>query len=153
MQENHHRYIQEAIKEAQIAFDNGEVPVGAIIVNNDRIIARAHNQVELLKDPTAHAEVIAITQATSSLENWRLSDCTIYVTIEPCPMCAGALINSRIKKIVFGARDPRWGACGSVFNIVQDKRLNHQIEIIEGICQDECASLLKEFFKKRRGDE
>ena len=144
-------YMAEAIKEAQKAFDAGEVPVGAIIVYEGRVIARAHNQIKLLKDPTAHAEIIAITQAASHLTNERLPNTTMYVTIEPCSMCAGALVLARIKRLVYGADDPKTGACGSVVNITNNKKLNHRIKTDKGVLKEECAMLLKEFFKKRRG--
>ena len=142
--------MQEAIKQAQLAVKADEVPIGAVIVQENKIIARAHNQVEMLKDPTAHAEMIAITQATNYLSRKWLPDCTLYVTIEPCSMCAGALVLARIKKIIFGARDPKTGACGSVHNIAQHRQLNHQIEVQGGILAEACGSLLTEFFDKKR---
>lgn len=140
----------EALKEAQKAIEKDEVPVGAVVVYKDKIIARAHNQVEMLKDPTAHAEMIAITQAANFLNNKWLFDCSIYVTIEPCSMCAGALVLARIKKIVFGASDIKTGACGTLINIAKNKKLNHRIEIKKGILAEECGFLLSEFFKKKR---
>ena len=143
-------YMQEAIKQARIAFEKDEVPVGAIIVHKGKIISRAHNQVELLKDPTAHAEMLAITQATNFLATKWLLDCQIYVTIEPCSMCSGALVLARIKNIYFGARDPKTGACGSVVNIAQNKKLNHRIKVKGGVLEAECSRLLTEFFKKKR---
>jgi len=143
-------YMSEAFKEAQVAFKEDEVPVGAIVVYKDKIIARGHNQVERLKDPTAHAEMLALTSATNYLGNKRLSDASIYVTIEPCSMCAGALMLSHIKNLYFGAKDPKTGACGSVVNIVNHQRLNHRIKVKQGILEKECGSLLKEFFKYRR---
>ena len=143
-------YMREALKEARKAFEKDEVPVGAVIVNDGKIIARAHNQVELLKDPTAHAEMIAITQACASLGSKWLAECAIYVTIEPCSMCAGALVLSRIKSIFFGAKDPKTGACGSVVNIVNHKKLNHRIKVKKGVLQKECGALLSEFFKRKR---
>jgi tRNA(adenine34) deaminase len=143
-------YMAEALKEAQKAFDKGEVPVGVVIVHKGRIIARAHNQVELLKDATAHAEILAMTQASSVLDNWRLTDTTIYVTKEPCPMCAGAMVNSRIKKLVFGVSDSEMGAAGSVMNIVTDERLRTQLEVESGVCEEPCRLILQEFFKKQR---
>lgn len=142
--------MQEALKEARKAFDQDEVPVGAVIVSAGKIIARAHNQVELLKDPTAHAEMIAITQACAALGSKWLKDCALYVTIEPCSMCAGALVLSRIKDIFFGAKDPKTGACGSVLNIANHKKLNHRIRIKKGLLQKECSVLLSEFFKQKR---
>ena len=138
--------MSEALKEAEKAFDADEVPVGAVIVHKGRIIARAHNQIKLLKDPTAHAEMIAITQAASYLGNERLLATTLYVTIEPCLMCAGALILARIDRVCFGAPDPKTGALGSVFD-VNKKKLNHKISVTRGVLEEDCGSLLKEFFR------
>lgn len=146
----HEFYMASAIKQAQIAAADDEVPVGAVIVHKGNIIARAYNQVERLKDPTAHAEMIAITQAANFLDNKWLSECSLYVTIEPCSMCAGALVLARIKEIVYGADDPKTGACGSVFNIANNPKLNHCIDISHGILADDCAFLLSEFFQKKR---
>ena len=143
-------FMRVALKEALTAFDKDEVPVGAVVVHKGRMIARAHNQVETLKDPTAHAEMIAITQAASYLKSKWLLGATLYVTIEPCTMCAGALVLSRIKNIVFGARDPKTGACGSVFSIIGNGRLNHRIRITSGVLEEDCSSLLKDFFKNKR---
>jgi len=143
-------YMSEALKEAGKAFDSDEVPVGAVIVHEGKIIARAHNQIKLLKDPTAHAEMLAITQAASYLASERLIKTTIYVTIEPCSMCAGALVLARVKRLVYGASDPRTGACGSLFNITNNKKLNHRIKVTKGVLEKECAELLKEFFGKKR---
>ena len=146
-------YMHEALKEAHRAFEIDEVPVGAVIVHKGTIIARAHNQIKLLKDPTAHAEMIAITQAAAYFGNERLCDTTVYVTIEPCTMCAGALVLARVKRLVFGARDPKTGAFGSVID-VNKKKLNHKIAVSKGILEEDCSSLLKEFFKnKRRGTQ
>lgn len=142
--------MQEALKEARSAFDEDEVPVGAIVVYKGKVISRAHNQVERLKDPTAHAEMLALTSATAYLNTKWLSRVSLYVTIEPCAMCAGALVLSRIKNLYFGAADPKAGACGSVVNIVNHKKLNHRIKIKGGILEKECSSLLKEFFIKKR---
>ncbi len=146
-------YMSEALKEAQKAFEDNEVPVGAVIVYQRKIIARAYNQIIRLKDPTAHAEMIAVTQAASFLKNERLLNCSIYVTIEPCPMCGGALVLARIKRLIYGADDPKTGACGSVFNIADSNKLNHRIKITKGILAAECAGLLKEFFRKKRTAE
>ena len=143
-------YMKEAIKEALKALDDNEVPIGAIIVHKDKIIARAYNQRERLKDPTAHAEMITLTQASAYLENWRLNDVTLYVTIEPCIMCAGALVNARVKRLVYGADDPKAGGCGSIVNVTNDKRLNHRVEVISGVMAKDCQWLMKEFFKKKR---
>ena len=146
----HTHYMQEALKEARKAFERNEVPVGAVIVYKDRIIARAHNQIVTLKDPTAHAEMIAITQAADYLKNERLINCSLYVTIEPCAMCTGASVLARMKRIIYGACDPKSGACGSVLNVSNNKKLNHKIEVFSGVLQKDCSLLLKEFFKKRR---
>ena len=143
-------FMTEALKEARLAADENEVPVGCVIVHDGRIIGRAHNQREQLNDPTAHAEMIAVTQAAAALESWRLTGCTVYVTLEPCPMCAGALVLARVKRLVFGARDEKAGACGTLCNLVQDDRLNHQVDITEDVLADEAAALLREFFRKRR---
>ena len=144
-------YMREALREAKKAFERDEVPVGAIIIYKGTIIARAHNQIKMLKDPTAHAEMIAITQAANYLQNERLIDCLMYVTIEPCSMCAGALVLARINKLVYATDDPKAGACGSVINLVNHKKLNHRIEVSKGILEDESILLLKEFFRKKRG--
>ena len=143
-------YMSEALKQAQEAFDLDEVAIGAIIVHKRNIIARAHNQTRLLKDPTAHAEMIAITQAANFLKSERLLNCTLYVTIEPCPMCAGALIWARIKRLVFGTSDPKAGACGSVMDILSQEKLNHRISVKKGVLAEESGSLISEFFRKQR---
>jgi tRNA(adenine34) deaminase len=119
-------------------------------VHNGIIIAKGYNQREQLKDPTAHAEIIALTQAAAHFESWRLTDCTIYVTLEPCPMCAGALVLSRLNRLVYGCDDPKTGACGSLYNIVQDQRLNHRLEVTKGVMGEECSSILQKFFQQRR---
>ncbi|MFC1645708.1 tRNA adenosine(34) deaminase TadA [Candidatus Omnitrophota bacterium] len=150
IQKNDTFFMKEAIKQAKMAFSLNEVPVGAVIVHQNKIIARAHNQVEMLKDPTAHAEMLSLTQACNFLQNKWLLDCIIYVTIEPCSMCAGALVLSRIKKVVYGANDPKAGACGSVVNIINNKSLNHYPKIKKGILQEECSLMLKEFFAVKR---
>ena len=139
----------KALQQALYAFDADEIPVGAVIVHNNRIIAKAYNQVELLKDPTAHAEMIAITQAASYLGSKWLEKCTLYVTIEPCSMCAGALVLSRIERVVFGAKDPKTGAFGSKLDI-NSLRLNHKLKIKSGVLETECGQLLSEFFKVKR---
>ena len=145
--------MTEALKEAALAAGEGEVPVGCVIVHEGRIIGRAHNQREQLNDPTAHAEMIAVTQAAAALGTWRLNNCTVYVTIEPCPMCAGALVLARVARLVFGARDDKAGACGTLYNIVRDDRLNHRVEITEDVLADEAAALLKDFFRRRRAED
>lgn len=143
-------FMQEALRQARKAFEADEVPVGAVIVHDTKVIARAHNQVETLKDPTAHAEMIAITQATNHLGSKWLQDCTLYVTIEPCSMCSGALVLARMKRLCFGAEEPKTGACGSVINIVQHEKLNHYLEVQGGILAAECGGLVSEFFQKKR---
>ena len=144
------RWMRHAVAEAQLALKKDEVPVGAVVVYEDKIIGRGHNQVETLKDPTAHAEIIAIGAAATYLNSWRLSGASLYVTIEPCAMCAGALVLSRIERLVFGAKDPKAGACGSLYNIVQDIRLNHQVQIIPYILEQECSQILQAFFERVR---
>ncbi len=144
------RFMREANNAAEIAEENGDVPIGAVIVYENRIIGRAYNQREQLADPTAHAEIIALTQAAASFENWRLHGCTIYVTLEPCPMCAGALVLARLDRLVFGCEDPKTGACGSLYNIVEDKRLNHRLNVTSGVLAEECSEQLQSFFKKKR---
>ena len=144
------QYMQMAIQEARIAEENGDVPIGAIIVYQNRIIGKAYNQREQLQDPTAHAEIIALTQAAAAFESWRLGGCTIYVTLEPCPMCAGALVLARLDRLVYGCDDPKAGACGSLYDIVRDGRLNHRLQVTSGVLAEECAKLLQDFFQKRR---
>ncbi|MBU1912937.1 MAG: tRNA adenosine(34) deaminase TadA [Candidatus Omnitrophica bacterium] len=147
---NHEYYMREALKEAVKAFDADEVPVGAIIVHKGEIIGRAHNQIKMLKDPTAHAEIIAITQAANFLQNERLTDCTMYSTLEPCSMCAGAMVLSRIESLIYAAKDPKTGAHESVFKILNNKKLNHRVKVKKGILEKEVRSLIKEFFKIKR---
>ncbi len=144
------RYMRTAIEAAKIAEDNGDVPIGAIIVYQNQIIGKAYNQREQLKDPTAHAEIIALTQAAAFRENWHLDGCTMYVTLEPCPMCAGALVLGRLDRLVYGCDDPKSGACGSLYNIVTDERLNHRLEVTAGILEKECSEQLQNFFAHRR---
>lgn len=146
----HEKHMREALKQAEIALGKEEVPVGAVIVYNNLVIARAHNQIKLLKDPTAHAEMIAITQAANYLENERLKDCDMYVTIEPCSMCAGAMVLARIRRLYYSVEDPKSGAVNSVVNIVNNRELNHRIEAVSGILRDESRSLIQEFFRKKR---
>jgi len=143
-------YMGEALKQAKRAFDSNEVPVGCVIVYKDRIIARAHNQVETLKDPTAHAEMIAITQATSAMGSKWLQGASVYVTIEPCQMCAGALVLARVKRLIFGADDAKTGAFGSVCDILKSKNLNHSFEVTRGISYQESSLIISEFFKEKR---
>lgn len=147
---NHEHWMHEALLEAQKAFDQNEVPIGAIVVKENRIIGRGYNQTESLNDPTAHAEIIAISAAANYLHSWRLTNATVYVTLEPCLMCTGALILARIKRLVFGAYDKKFGACGSLYNIPQDNLFNHNFEVIPNILAEESQTLLKAFFKKQR---
>jgi len=142
--------MRMAVEAAKIAEENGDVPIGAVIVKDGKIIARAYNQREQLQDPTAHAEIIALTQAASAVENWHLNGCTIYVTLEPCPMCAGALVLARMDRLVYGCDDPKTGAVKSLYNIVTDDRLNHRLEVTSGVLADECSKQLQNFFAKRR---
>ena len=144
------KFMKAALKEAKKAYDKLEVPVGAVIVKDGKIIARAHNLKETKFDTTRHAEILAIQKASKKLNSWRLLDCEMYVTLEPCSMCAGALINSRIKKVYIGASDEKTGAVGSVLNLLDDYTFNHKVEYVKGILQDECEELLKDFFKNLR---
>ena len=145
-----HYFMGEALRLAAHAFEADEVPVGAVVVRNGRIIARASNQVELLKDATAHAEMLALTQAEQAVGDWRLNDCTLYVTKEPCPMCAGAAIHVRVARVVFGAPDPKGGAAGGALNLLQFAGLNHRCDITGGVRETECRLLLQEFFAEKR---
>ena len=144
------RFMKVAIEAAKIAQDNGDVPIGAVIVYENQIIGKAYNQREQLNDPTAHAEIIALTQAAAFRQSWRLIGCTVYVTLEPCPMCAGALVLSRMDRLVYGCDDPKTGACKSLYNIVQDERLNHRLEVTTGVFADQCREQLRDFFQRRR---
>jgi tRNA(adenine34) deaminase len=146
----HEQWMKAALREAQRAFDADEVPVGAVIVFERKIIGCGYNQIEQLKDPTAHAEMIAITAASNHLQSRRLEQCTLYVTLEPCPMCAGAIVLARIPTLVFGVFDPKAGACGTLYNITEDKRLNHTVHVVGGVCDRESEALLKSFFGKVR---
>ena len=144
------KYMKEALKEEKKAYNKLEIPVGAIIIKDGKIIARAHNIKEEKKDTTKHAEIIAIQKASKKLDSWRLNDCEMYVTLEPCSMCAGAIIQSRIKKVYIGTMDKKTGACGSVLNLLQDYKFNHMVEVEKEICKDECEKILKDFFKELR---
>ncbi|HEU0209085.1 MAG TPA: tRNA adenosine(34) deaminase TadA [Candidatus Udaeobacter sp.] len=146
-------FMGEALRLARKAFDAEEVPVGAVVVREGRIIARAHNQVEALKDATAHAEMLALTQAEAAVGDWRLTDCDLYVTKEPCPMCAGALVHVRIRRVIFGCDDERGGAAGGVVNLLQMSKLNHRCEITTGVRREECGALLQSFFRAKRGKD
>ncbi|MDD3088311.1 MAG: tRNA adenosine(34) deaminase TadA [Candidatus Omnitrophica bacterium] len=143
-------FMREAVKEARKAFDEDEVPVGCVIVHKKKIIARAHNQIERLKDPTAHAEMLALTAAANALEMKWLNQSSVYVTIEPCAMCSGALVLARVEKLFYGADDPKTGACGSVFNITDNRRLNHRIKVRKGLLAEECGALVSGFFARKR---
>src|SRR5207249_8555912 len=145
-----HYFMGEALRQAARAYEADEVPIGAVVVREGRIIGRAFNQVELLKDATAHAEMLAITQAEEAVSDWRLTDCTLYVTKEPCPMCAGAIVHVRLARVVFGASDPKGGAAGSAVNLLQFPGLNHQCEITRGVREEECRALLQSFFAEQR---
>lgn len=143
-------YMELALREAQQAFEKGEVPVGAVVVFEDRVIGRGYNQMESFHDATAHAEIVALSAAYNHFGDWRLENCYLFSTMEPCAMCAGAAILSRVKVIVFGAFDPKFGACGSVFNLPSEKKLNHNIEIVSGVMTPEVSSLMKLFFQQVR---
>jgi tRNA(adenine34) deaminase len=143
-------FMREALRMASKGAQSGEVPIGAVVVRDGKIIARAHNQVELLKDATAHAEMLALTQAEAAAADWRLVDCDLYVTKEPCAMCAGALVHTRIRRVIFGCVDPAAGAAGSVINLLQMPTLNHRCDIASGILENECARILRDFFRERR---
>jgi tRNA(adenine34) deaminase len=146
----HDHYMQIALEEAQQALRENEVPIGAVIVHDQRVIARTHNQREQLHDPTAHAEMIAITQAAHSLQSWRLDGCTLYVTLEPCPMCAGAIVLARIPTLVYGAIDPKAGAVQTLYRLLNDPRLNHRAEVVAGVMAEPCARMLSQFFQEQR---
>ena len=143
-------YMRLAIHQASEAFDADEVPIGAVVVHNKKVIGRGYNQTERLKDATAHAEMIALSAAFNHIADWRLEDCYLFSTIEPCTMCAGAAVLSRIKRIVFGASDIKFGACGSIFDVPTEKKLNHRIEVVSGILSDEISEMMKQFFKRIR---
>src|SRR6267154_1679682 len=146
-------FMQEALRLAMKARAADEVPVGAVVVRDGRIISRGYNQVELLKDATAHAEMLALTAAEAAVGDWRLTDCDLYVTKEPCPMCAGAIVHTRIRRVIFGCTDPSAGAAGSVMNLLQMPALNHRCDIASGVLQDECAAILQDFFRSRRDEQ
>ena len=146
----HEHFMRLALREAEQALAEDEVPIGAVIVHQERVIASGHNQREQLRDPTAHAEMIAITQAAAALNSWRLEDCTLYVTLEPCPMCAGAIVLARIPRLVYGASDPKAGAVQSLYHLLSDPRLNHRAELVPGVLVDSCSELLSRFFQEKR---
>jgi len=149
-EQNDEKWMQEAIAEALKAEQIGEVPIGAVIVKDNEVIGRGYNLRETRLDPTAHAEMVAIRNACEQLEAWRLLDCTLYVTLEPCPMCAGAIVQSRVKRVVYGTSDPKAGCAGTLMNLLQEPRFNHETELTSGILQQECATLLTQFFRKLR---
>ena len=146
----HEKFMKKALAEAEKAFKKEEVPVGAVAVVDGKVIARAHNERENLIDPTAHAEILCIQKAAKKLGSWRLNDVSLYTTLEPCPMCAGAIVHSRIKELVFGATDPKAGACGSIMNVVDSDHLNHKVNLISGILEQQSSDILKRFFTKLR---
>ncbi len=146
----HLEFMQQAIEESKKAQTIGEVPIGAVIVKDDKIIARAHNLRETSQLSTAHAELLAIHEANKALGSWRLEECTLYVTLEPCPMCTGAIVQSRIPKVVYGAKDPKGGCCGTIYNLLEEQQFNHQCEVISGVMEEECGQLLTTFFKELR---
>jgi tRNA(adenine34) deaminase len=147
----HEARMRQALDEAAAAQAEDEVPIGAIVVREGRIVGAAHNQREQLRDPTAHAEMIAITQAAQALGSWRLEGCTLYVTLEPCPMCAGAIVLARLARVVYGAADPKAGAVESLYQLLNDSRLNHQVEVVSGVLADDCGAILTQFFAQKRG--
>ena len=146
----HEAFMRLALEEAEAALAEDEVPVGAVIVHQSKVIARAHNQREQLLDPTAHAEMIAITQAAAARQSWRLDDCTLYVTLEPCPMCAGAVVQARLSAVVYGAADPKAGAVHSLYNLLDDRRLNHRCQVWAGVLAEPCGEILSRFFEQQR---
>jgi tRNA(adenine34) deaminase len=147
----HIELMKKALDEAEKAEQKGEVPIGAVLVADDHhVLAAAHNQTITLNDPTAHAEILALRSAAAKIGNYRLLNTMLYVTVEPCPMCMGAAIHARVSHVIFGTHDPKWGAAGSLYNFAADQRLNHQPKVIEGICEDDCKSLIQEFFRQKR---
>ena len=147
---DHVKWMKAAFREAEKAFEQDEVPIGAVVVQNGQIIGRGYNQRESLIDPTAHAEIIAITSAANTIKDWRLKDCQLYVTKEPCPMCAGALVNARINMVIFGMYDEKEGCCGSLYQLCRDNRFKHQLTVKGGIMEDVCTLIIQEFFNKQR---
>ena len=147
---DHVKWMKVAFREAEKAFEQDEVPIGAVVVQNGQIIGRGYNQRESLIDPTAHAEIIAITSASNTIKDWRLKDCQLYVTKEPCPMCAGALVNARINMVIFGMYDEKEGCCGSLYQLCRDNRFKHQLTVKGGIMEDTCTLIIQEFFRKKR---
>lgn len=144
------QYMKMAIDEARIAYNEDEVPIGAVIIKDGVVISKAHNLREGLKDPTAHAEILAIKGAAKALGGWRLEGCDLYVTIEPCPMCAGAIVLARIRRLIYGAPDPKAGACGSVMDVIANPKLNHKVEVVQGVMIQECSRIIKDYFRSKR---
>jgi tRNA(adenine34) deaminase len=148
----HKDFMKLALAEAQKAGHKDEIPIGAVLVaNNKKVLAAEHNRTITLNDPTAHAEILALRSAAAQIGNYRLLNTTLYVTVEPCPMCMGAIIHARVAQVIFGTRDSKWGAVGSLYNFADDQRFNHRPEVIEGVCKDECRMLIQKFFRKKRG--
>lgn len=145
-----HYFMKKALLQARVAYKKGEVPVGAVVVKDGKIISRGYNLRESTNDPTAHAELLAMKKAAKKLNSWRLSGCTLYVTLEPCPMCTGLIINSRIDKVVFGAYDQKAGCCTTLYHLATDERFNHRAEVLGGVMEEECAKILSDFFKEKR---
>ncbi len=143
-------FMERALKQAEVAFKKGEVPVGAVVVKDGKVISRGYNLRETTNDPTAHAELLAMKRASKKLDSWRLSGCTLYVTLEPCPMCSGVIVNSRIDRVVFGAYDQKAGCCTTLYHLCNDERFNHRAEILGGVMEDACAKILSDFFKEKR---
>ena len=144
------KFMRMALREAEKAFDEKEIPIGCVIVKDGVVIGKGHNQIEMLKDATAHAEILSIGTAANSLENWRLDGCTLYVTLEPCPMCAGAILNSRVSRVVYGSPDTRFGGCGTTVDVISNNALKREVEVVGGLLADECLGILKAFFQKMR---
>lgn len=149
--ETHQRFMQAAMEEARKAEALREVPIGAVVVKGDEIIGRGHNLRETTRDPLAHAELIAIKEASRHLDAWRLLDCRLYVTLEPCPMCAGAIVQARVPTVVYGTTDPKAGCAGTLMNLLQEERFNHRVDVLSGVLQEECSSMLTQFFRQLRG--
>lgn len=145
-------FMNKALLQAQVAYKKGEVPVGAVVVKDNEIIARGHNLRESTNDPTAHAELLAMKKASKKLNSWRLSGCTLYVTLEPCPMCSGVIINSRIDRVVFGAYDPKAGCCTTLYHLANDERFNHRAQVLGGVMEDKCREIISSFFKEKRNN-
>ncbi len=150
MYKDDYYFMTRALKQAEVAYKKGEVPVGAVVVKDGKVIARGYNLRETTNDPTAHAELLAMKKASKKLNSWRLSGCTLYVTLEPCPMCSGVIVNSRIDRVVFGAYDQKAGCCTTLYHLCNDERFNHRAEILGGVMEEDCAKILSDFFKEKR---